>query len=114
MSIKAPRGTEDLLPGQVEIWQYAESVIKDVVKHYNNKEIRTPIFEHTELIQRGVGDSTDIVKKEMYTFKDRSVRSITLRPERTATVVRAYVENKMYGLKTQPVKLFYFAEMFRY
>ncbi|HIS29388.1 MAG TPA: histidine--tRNA ligase [Candidatus Avamphibacillus intestinigallinarum] len=114
MSIKAPRGTEDLLPGQVEIWQYAESVIKDVVKHFNYKEIRTPIFEHTELFQRGVGDSTDIVQKEMYTFKDRGDRSITLRPEGTAAVVRAYVENKMYGLPTQPVKLFYFAEMFRY
>src|SRR5699024_4875528 len=113
MSIKAPRGTEDLLPGQVEIWQYAESVIKDVVKHFNYKEIRTPIFEHTELFQRGVGDSTDIVQKEMYTFKDRGDRSITIRPEGTAAVVRTYVEYKMYGLQTQPVILFYLGERFR-
>lgn len=114
MSIKAPRGTVDLLPGEIELWQYAEDVIKNVATRFNYQEIRTPIFEHTELFQRGVGDTTDIVQKEMYTFKDQGDRNITLRPEGTAAVVRAYVENKLFGLPQQPVKLFYFAQMFRY
>lgn len=114
MIIKAPRGTVDLLPGEIELWQYAEEVISNVANNFNYKEIRTPVFEHTELFQRGVGDTTDIVQKEMYTFKDQGNRNITLRPEGTAAVVRAYVENKMFGLPQQPVKLFYFAQMFRY
>jgi len=114
MSFKLPRGTQDILPGEVEKWQYVESVLSDLCRRYHYKEIRTPIFEHTELFQRGVGDSTDIVQKEMYTFEDRGGRSLTLRPEGTASVVRSYVQNKLYGLPNQPTKLFYFGPMFRY
>jgi len=114
MSFKAPRGTMDILPDEAAKWQYAESKLKKVCDRYHYKEIRTPLFEHTEVFQRGVGDSTDIVQKEMYTFDDRGGRSLTLRPEGTASVVRAFVENKMYGDPNQPVKLYYFAQMFRY
>jgi histidyl-tRNA synthetase len=114
MSIQIPRGTQDILPGTVELWQYIEGQARDICRRYNYKEIRTPIFEHTELFQRGVGDTTDIVQKEMYTFEDRGERSLTLRPEGTASVVRSYVENKMYGDATQPTKLFYIGPMFRY
>ncbi|GAB3802148.1 histidine--tRNA ligase [Virgibacillus kimchii] len=114
MSFKAPRGTVDVLPDEAAKWQYVESKIKNVCERFHYKEIRTPLFEHTEVFQRGVGDSTDIVQKEMYTFEDRGGRSLTLRPEGTAPVVRAFVENKMYGEPIQPVKLFYFAQMFRY
>ena len=112
--MKAPRGTVDLLPEETRKWQYVESVLKDLCKLYNYEEIRTPVFEHTEVFQRGVGDTTDIVQKEMYTFEDRGGRSITLRPEGTAGVVRAYIENKLYGSLIQPTKLYYFAQMFRY
>lgn len=114
MSIQIPRGTQDLLPGQTEIWQYIEKTARELCRLYQYKEIRTPIFEHTELFLRGVGDTTDIVQKEMYTFQDRGGRNITLRPEGTASVVRSYIENKMFGLPTQPVKLFYVGPMFRY
>ena len=114
MRMKAPRGTVDLLPEETRKWQYVESVLKDLCKLYNYEEIRTPVFEHTEVFQRGVGDTTDIVQKEMYTFEDRGGRSITLRPEGTAGVVRAYIENKLYGSLIQPTKLYYFAQMFRY
>lgn len=114
MTLKAPRGTVDILPEQVKKWQYVESKVKSICDVYHYKEIRTPLFEHTEVFQRGVGDTTDIVQKEMYTFNDRGGRSITLRPEGTAPVVRAFVENKLYGETNQPVKLYYFAEMFRY
>jgi len=114
MSFKAPRGTMDILPNEAAKWQFAEEAIKNVCNRYHYKEIRTPLFEHTEVFQRGVGDSTDIVQKEMYTFDDRGGRSLTLRPEGTASVVRAFVENKMYGDPNQPVKLYYFAQMFRY
>ncbi|WP_186576505.1 histidine--tRNA ligase [Aquibacillus kalidii] len=114
MNIKLPRGTQDLLPGVTENWQYVEGKLKDLSNRYNYKEIRTPIFEHTELFQRGVGDTTDIVQKEMYTFQDRGDRSLTLRPEGTASVVRAFVEHKLFGLPNQPTKLFYFGPMFRY
>ncbi|MBE3584764.1 histidine--tRNA ligase [Desulfofundulus thermocisternus] len=108
-----PRGTSDILPGEVEKWQYLEQVIYRLCREYGYSEIRTPIFEHTELFERGVGETTDIVQKEMYTFLDRGGRSITLRPEGTAAVVRAYLENKLYaGL--QPVKLYYTGPMFRY
>src|SRR5699024_9044072 len=85
-----------------------------IADFYNYHEVRTPVFEHTEVFKRGVGDTTDIVQKEMYEFEDRGGRSITLRPEGTAPVVRAYVENKMYGSPVQPTKWYYFAEMFRY
>jgi histidyl-tRNA synthetase len=108
-----PRGTNDILPGDVEKWQYIEGVIRDVCRTYNYREIRTPIFEHTELFKRGVGETTDIVEKEMYTFTDRGDRSITLRPENTAAVVRSYLENKLYA-GPQPVKLYYIGPMFRY
>lgn len=114
MTLKAPRGTADILPKQAKKWQYVEKIIKNICDSYHFEEIRTPVFEHTEVFQRGVGDTTDIVQKEMYTFKDRGGRNITLRPEGTASVVRAFVENKLYGEPNQPVKLYYFAEMFRY
>lgn len=114
MKIKAPRGTMDILPEQAKKWQYIEKQFKSICQRYNYKEIRTPLFEHTELFQRSVGDTTDIVQKEMYEFKDRGGRSITLRPEGTAPVARAYVENKLYGDPKQPHKLFYFMQMFRY
>lgn len=114
MSVNIPRGTQDILPGQSEKWQYIETIAKDVCRRYHYKEIRTPIFEHTELFKRSVGDTTDIVQKEMYTFEDRGERSLTLRPEGTAAVVRSFVENKMFGQADQPVKLFYTGPMFRY
>ncbi|MEC3882588.1 histidine--tRNA ligase [Halobacillus sp. HZG1] len=114
MSMNAPRGTQDILPGTSEKWQYVEEQLADLCRRYHYKEIRTPIFEHTELFQRGVGDSTDIVQKEMYTFEDRGGRSITLRPEGTASVVRSFVQNKVYGLPNQPTKYFYMGPMFRY
>src|SRR5690625_740262 len=114
MSLKAVRGTEDILPDKVKKWQYVEDKIKQICDRYHFKEIRTPVFEHTEVFQRGVGETTDIVQKEMYTFPDRGGRSLTLRPEGTASVVRAFVQNKMYGSPIQPVKLFYFMQLFRY
>ncbi len=114
MAIQIPRGTQDILPGQTEIWQYIENIAREICRRYQYKEIRTPIFEHTELFLRGVGDTTDIVQKEMYTFQDRGGRDITLRPEGTASVVRSYIEHKMFGHPTQPVKLYYIGPMFRY
>lgn len=114
MAINIPRGTADVLPGEVELWQFIENRSREICKRYNYAEIRTPIFEHTELFQRGVGETTDIVEKEMYTFLDKGDRSLTLRPEGTAAVVRSYVENKMYGDPNQPTKLFYIGQMFRY
>ncbi|MBT2569141.1 histidine--tRNA ligase [Planococcus sp. ISL-110] len=114
MNIQAPRGTYDVLPDQSAKWQEVEQKINELCRLYQYKEIRTPIFEHTELFQRGVGDTTDIVQKEMYTFQDRGDRSLTLRPEGTASVVRSYVENKLFGMPDQPVKLFYTGPMFRY
>lgn len=114
MSIKIPRGTQDILPGEVEKWQLIEEKAREICNKFQYKEIRTPIFEHTELFLRSVGDTTDIVQKEMYTFQDRGDRSLTLRPEGTAAVVRSYVENKMYGDANQPIKLYYMGPMFRY
>ncbi|MDQ0244569.1 histidyl-tRNA synthetase [Bacillus fengqiuensis] len=114
MSIQIPRGTQDILPGTVELWQYVEQQARTICRMFNYKEIRTPMFEHTELFQRSVGDTTDIVQKEMYTFEDRGGRSITLRPEGTAAVVRSFVEQKMFGSPNQPTKLFYIGPMFRY
>lgn len=108
-----PRGTNDILPGEAGKWQYLEGQIRKICREYGYSEIRTPVFEHTELFLRGVGDTTDIVAKEMYTFQDRGGRSITLRPEGTAPAVRAYLENKLYA-GPQPVKLFYTGPMFRY
>jgi histidyl-tRNA synthetase len=113
MAIQRPKGTQDLLPGTVEQWQYLEETMRKVCHEYGFDEIRTPMFEATELFQRGVGQTTDIVKKEMYTFPDKGDRSMTLRPELTASVCRAYVENKLYG-QPQPIKLYYIGPMFRY
>ncbi|MBC7325718.1 MAG: histidine--tRNA ligase, partial [Moorella sp. (in: Bacteria)] len=113
MLTNRPRGTEDILPGEVDRWYLLEATAREVSHLYGYREIRTPVFEHTELFDRGVGDTTDIVEKEMYTFTDRGGRSVTLRPEGTAPVVRAFLEHHLEagGL---PVKLFYFGPMFRY
>ncbi len=108
-----PRGTNDLLPGEIEKWHYLEDVLREVAALYGYQEIRTPIFEHTELFQRGVGDTTDIVEKEMYTFLDRGERSLTLRPEGTASTVRAFLEHKLYA-GSLPAKYYYIGPMFRY
>ena len=108
-----PRGTNDIIPGEIELWLELEEKIRTVCHAYGYKELRTPMFEHTELFQRGIGDATDIVEKEMYTFLDRGKRSITLRPEGTAPLVRAYIENNL-GSGSLPVKLFYYGPMFRY
>lgn len=113
MLTKAPRGTKDILPDKVGDWLYLENLIRKLCGQFGYREIRTPIFEHTELFQRGIGDTTDVVEKEMYTFTDRGNRSITLRPENTAAAVRAYLENKLYA-DTNLCKLFYIGSMFRY
>lgn len=111
--MQALRGTQDVLPSEVYKWNYIEGIIRNLCKIYGYGEIRTPMFEATELFQRGIGDTTDVVSKEMYTFKDRGGRSITLRPENTASAVRAFMEHKMYG--DQKVhKFFYIGSMFRY
>jgi histidyl-tRNA synthetase len=113
LQIQKPKGTQDLLPGVVDKWQFVEKVARSLCQRFHFQEIRTAIFEHTELFQRGVGETTDIVEKEMYTFFDKGDRSISLRPEGTAGVVRAYVENKLYG-EPDPSKLYYIGPMFRY
>ena len=103
--IVKPKGTHDLYGEEVKYWQYVSRVVDEVMERYNYGFIRTPIFESTELFHRGVGDTTDIVSKETYDFVDRGERNMTLRPEGTAGVVRSFIENKMYGDATQPVKL---------
>lgn len=113
MDMFAPRGTNDILPEEAPRWQHLEALVRETFARHGYQEIRLPIFEHTEVFARGVGATTDIVEKEMYTFDDRSGRSLTLRPEGTAQVVRAYIEHKMHGW-AQPVKLFYIGPMFRY
>ncbi|MCG3400930.1 histidine--tRNA ligase [Staphylococcus massiliensis] len=112
--IRIPRGTQDILPTETKKWRYIENKLDELMTYYNYKEIRTPIFESTELFARGVGDSTDVVQKEMYTFKDKGDRNLTLRPEGTAAVVRSFIENKMQGEPNQPIKLYYNGPMFRY
>ncbi|EST13423.1 histidine--tRNA ligase [Sporolactobacillus laevolacticus] len=114
MQIQIPRGTYDVLPVDAFAWQKIEKTAREVCALFNYKEMRTPIFESTNLFQRGVGDTTDIVQKEMYNFKDRGGRDLTLRPEGTASFVRAYVEHKLFGLPSQPQKLYYIGPMFRY
>ena len=115
MGYQKPKGTVDILPGEVEKWQYVESVARSVFKKYDIHEMRTPMFEHIEVITRAVGDTTDIVTKEMYDFEDKGGRHITLRPENTAPLVRSYVENKLFGPEHQnPFKAFYIGPMFRY
>ncbi len=111
--INIPKGTKDVLPQESYKWHYVEKVVKDVAKSFNIKEIRTPVFEHTELFLRGVGDTTDIVNKEMYTFLDKGERSITLKPEGTAGVARSFIENALYN-NPQPTKMFYITPVFRY
>lgn len=111
--INCPRGTKDILPDTSPYWQYAEQMVREICDLYAYQEIRTPIFEHTELFLRGIGETTDIVEKEMYTFSDKSNRSLTLRPENTASVVRAFLENKLYA-EPQLVKVYYVGPMFRY
>ncbi len=114
MLTQAPKGTRDILPDESEKWQYIEEVIRGICATFGYREIRTPVFEHTELFLRGVGGTTDIVQKEMYTFLDKGERSITLRPEGTAGVVRSFIENKLYA-EAQPTKAYYLsAPMFRY
>lgn len=113
MLTNAPRGTKDILPDTVGDWNYIEGEIRELCRRFGYSEIRTPIFEHTELFQRGIGEGTDVVDKEMYTFTDRGERSITLRPENTASAVRAYLQNKLYA-QSNLVKLFYIGSMFRY
>ena len=108
------KGTYDILPNESSNWQNLEDVIRNVSKLFNFKEIRTPIFEYSELFHRGVGETTDIVKKETYDFTDRGGRDVTLRPEGTASVVRSVIENKLYADANQPVKLYYHGPMFRY
>jgi histidyl-tRNA synthetase len=110
--IKVPKGTQDILPEDISKWYYIENVIKETLNKYGYKEIRTPLFEYTDLFVRGIGESTDIVTKEMFTFPDRKGRSLTLRPEGTAPVVRAYLENSM-GRTSKVIKLFYLGPMFR-
>lgn len=112
--ITKPKGTIDIEGTYAKKWQIVENIINQVFDRYNYNYIRTPIFESTELFHRGVGDTTDIVTKETYDFKDRGDRNITLRPEGTASVIRSYIENKMYGDPNQPTKLFYNGTMYRY
>ncbi|MBQ7882961.1 MAG: histidine--tRNA ligase [Phascolarctobacterium sp.] len=113
MLTTAPRGTKDIMPADVAAWRYLEDTMRKVCAQYGYKEIRTPVFEHTELFLRGIGETTDVVEKEMYTFTDRGDRSLTLRPENTASAVRAFIEHKLYA-EPAPTKLFYIGPMFRY
>jgi histidyl-tRNA synthetase len=115
MSYQKPKGTNDLLPGVTEKWQFVEETARLIFRDYQYQEIRTPIFEHYEVISRSVGDTTDIVSKEMYDFYDKGDRHVTLRPEGTAPIVRAFVENKLYGPEyAKPYKTYYIGPMFRY
>lgn len=111
--ITKPRGTEDILPEKVGAWHYIEEIARKTAAVFGFHEIRTPVFENTELFQRGVGDTTDVVQKEMYTFLDKGGRSLTLKPEGTATLVRSYIENSLYA-NPQPTKLYYIIPCFRY
>jgi histidyl-tRNA synthetase len=113
MKISAPKGTRDILPTEIAAWQQAERVFADVCTRFGYQEIRIPTFESTDLFQRGVGDTTDVVQKEMYTFLDKGGRSISLRPEGTAGVVRSYLENGMASWSS-PVRLWYNITAFRY
>ena len=113
MKISAPKGTRDILPGEIAGWQYVEKVFSEICSRFGYQEIRIPTFEQTDLFQRGVGDTTDIVQKEMYTFLDKGGRSLSLRPEGTAGVVRSFLENGMSSWPS-PVRLFYNITAFRY
>jgi histidyl-tRNA synthetase len=111
--IQRPRGTRDLLPPDTRLWQAVEQAAREVFGAFGAEEIRTPIFEATELFVRSVGETTDIVHKEMYTFPDRKGRSLTLRPENTAGVARAWIENRLAD-RSHPLRLYYIGPMFRY
>ncbi len=113
MQVKAPRGTYDILPPDSYKWQYIEKTLRETAQLFGFQEIRFPIFEHTELFERGVGETTDIVSKEMYTFRDKGDRSVTLRPEGTASCARALIEHSAYS-GVMPVKWYYTGPMFRY
>ena len=113
MLTNAPKGTKDMLPEQAYKWHYVEEKFADICRKYGFKEIRTPMFEHTEVFQRGIGDTTDVVQKEMYTFNDHDGRSITLKPEGTSGAVRAFIEHKQYA-EVQPTKYYYDTDCFRY
>lgn len=113
MQIQSPKGTRDILPSEVQTWQWVEQVARSVFGTYGYQEIRTPIFESTDLFVRGVGDTTDIVEKEMYTFNDRGNRSVSLRPEGTASVVRAMLQNRLMD-GASILKFYYIGQMFRY
>ena len=113
MLTKAPRGTKDITPKDAYKWNYVENKFREICSLFGYEEMRPPVFEHTELFKRSVGDTTDIVQKEMYSFTDKGGRDITLKPEGTAGVVRAFIENKLYA-DTQPTKLFYITPCFRY
>ena len=113
MLTTAPKGTKDIMPDQIYKWHYVAKKFRDIAERYGYSEIRTPVFEHTELFTRSVGDTTDIVQKEMYTFTDLGNRSITLRPEGTASAVRAFLEHKVYA-NPQPTKLYYETACYRY
>ncbi len=112
MKFKSIKGTKDILPGEVETWQHVEETIRRVLSSFNYREIRTPIFEQTSLFARSIGELTDIVSKEMYTFIDRSEDSLTLRPEGTAAALRAYIQNNL-GEQAPLTKLYYLGPMFR-
>lgn len=115
MRYQRPKGTSDILPGQSEKWQYVEETARLLFADYQYQEIRTPIFENFDIFARSAGDTSDVVTKEMYDFHDKGDRHIALRPEGTAGVVRAYVENKMYGPEnTKPYKVYYMGPMYRY
>lgn len=111
--ISIPKGTKDVLPADAYKWHFVEDTARKIAARYNLKEIRTPVFEHTELFLRGVGDTTDIVNKEMYTFLDKGERSITLKPEGTAGVVRSFIENGLAS-GVLPLKMYYLTPVFRY
>ena len=113
MAIKAPKGTKDVLLNESYKWQYIESKWAEICSEYGFKEIRTPVFEATELFNRGIGDTTDVVQKEMYTFNDMGGRSITLKPEGTSPAVRSFIESNQYA-ETQPTKIYYNTPCFRY
>ncbi|MCB2288970.1 histidine--tRNA ligase [Clostridium sp. CS001] len=113
MIIQAPKGTKDMLPENAYKWQYVENLFRKLCSVYGCKEIRTPMFESTELFVRGVGETTDVVQKEMYTFEDKGGRSITLKPEGTAPAIRAFIEHGLFN-EAQPTKLYYFTPCFRY
>ncbi|MGE5179867.1 MAG: histidine--tRNA ligase [Bacteroidota bacterium] len=113
MTFQAPKGTHDILPGESERWNWLEERLREILERYGYREVRTPMFESTDLFVRGVGDATDIVRKELYTFEDKGGRSLTLRPEGTASVVRAYIEHSL-GHGQPMARFYYIGSMFRY